>query len=160
MLVIFAGASLAAGRVWRFPFDDEVYTMVPALAGVPRASTWDLVRFYLRGGDIHPPLTFLFFASLYDAGVSEAALHLISAAMTALSLALWQLLALAMVARGSPQPLGVVSRLIAVLLFGLSPLAIGQAMPSAGIRNSPSASRCSPRSISPRRPPEHGSLQP
>jgi hypothetical protein len=126
MLVVFAGASLAAGRVWRFPFDDEIYTMAPALAGVPDTSVWDFVQFYLRGGDVHPPLTFLFFASLYDAGGGETALRLISVAMTALSLALWQLLALATVARESPQPLGVGSRLIAVLLFGLSPLAIGQ----------------------------------
>jgi hypothetical protein len=121
MLVIFAGALLAAGRVWRFPFDDEVYAMVPAVAGISHASTWDLVQFYLGGGDIHPPLTFLFFATLHEAGVSEAALHLISAVMTALSLVLWQLLAMAT----SPRPAGVVSRLIAVLLFGLCPMAIG-----------------------------------
>ena len=124
-LILFAAAALAAGRVWRFPFDDEIFTMAPNVPAQFRASGWNLARFYLEGGDLHPPLTFLFFSSLYKLGVGEAAMHCCSIAMTALALALWQLLALALITERGAAPICAVGRLITILLFGLSPFAIG-----------------------------------
>jgi hypothetical protein len=125
-LALFAGASLAAARVWRFPIDDEVFTLVPLVPAEFQGSLWALARFYLAGGDFHPPLTFLFFASLYRLGAGEAALHLCSLTMTAAALALWQLLVLAMIGMRGHAPVGSIKRAAIVLLFGLTPLAIGQ----------------------------------
>jgi hypothetical protein len=125
MLVIFAGASLAAGRIWRFPFDDEIQTLAPNLPPAFRGSLWGLVRFYLEGGDIHPPLSFAYFTTLHGWGIGEPALRLGSLAMTAIALALWQWLALALIGAGDGTAPGTTARLIAVLLFGLCPMAIG-----------------------------------
>jgi hypothetical protein len=85
MLVIFVGASLAAGRVWRFPFDDEISSLAPHLPPAFRASLWGLVRFYLEGGDNHPPLSFAYFTTLYAWGIGEAVIRLGSLAMTAVA---------------------------------------------------------------------------
>jgi len=121
MVILYVGASILAGRVWRFPFDDELI----ALAPIERIhSAIGLVVHYLKGGDIHPPLSFLLFYGLYHAGLSEAGIRLCSLAMTAVSLAIFQLLALMLAARRDGVPLS--TRLIAVLLFGLAPLAVSQ----------------------------------
>jgi hypothetical protein len=125
-LALFAAAAVAAGRVWRFPFDDEIQTIGRLLPAEYRDSTWDYIRFFLDGLDIHPPLSFLVFVKLYGAGIGEPALRLISLTMTALALGLWHLIALALIDGRHDAVAGRASRLVAVLLFGLSPLAIGQ----------------------------------
>jgi hypothetical protein len=125
-LALFVLAAIAAGRIWRFPVADEVATIVPLIPSAFRSSTWALARFYLQGGDIHPPTIFLFFSTLYALGIGEAALHLCSLAMTAAALALWQLLTLAMIGRHDEGAVRPTTRLVSVLLFGLTPLAIGQ----------------------------------
>src|SRR5215469_9853367 len=125
-LVLFVLAAIAAGRIWRFPVADEIATIVPLVPSAARSSTWALARFYLQGGDIHPPTTFVFFSTLYDLGVGEAALHLCGLAMTAAALALWQLLTLALIGRQNEGAVGPITRLVSVLLFGLTALAIGQ----------------------------------
>ena len=118
--LLFFGASLMAGRVWRFPFDDEIYT----LSTVAHYSALQLAFVYPGQADVHPPLSYLLFAGLQHLGLSESGMRLFSLMMTALALALFQLLALTMIARhGAIAPL---SRLIAVLLFGLCPLAVSQ----------------------------------
>jgi hypothetical protein len=125
-LILFVVASLVCGRVWRFPVADEIFTLVPEVPLAARASVWALARFYLDGGDIHPPFTFLFFSTLYDHGVGETTLHFSSFAMTAAALALWQLLALAAIVDRGEGSVCPATRLVAILLFGLAPLAIGQ----------------------------------
>jgi hypothetical protein len=120
--ILFVGAALAAGRVWRFPFDDEVYT----LETIERLSARALLIDFPRHADVHPALSYLIFSALQNAGMSEAGMRLCSLAMVALALALGHLLALTLIARrrgGAATPAG---RIIAVLLFGLCPLAISQ----------------------------------
>ena len=124
--MLFVLAAIAAGRIWRFPVADEIATIVPLVPSAARSSTWALARFYLQGGDIHPPTTFVFFSTLYDLGVGEAALHLCSLAMTAAALALWQFLTLALIGRHDEGAVRPITRFAAVLLCGLTPLAIGQ----------------------------------
>jgi hypothetical protein len=112
-----------AGRVWRFPFDDELNILSP-----PECchSTIKLLTYYLKGGDIHPPLSFLLFHGLQSLGLGEAGLRLCSVAMTALALLLFQLMVLTLVERRNGAVVSLGTRLIAIVLFGLSPLAIGQ----------------------------------
>lgn len=118
--LLFFGASAMAGRVWRFPFDDEIYTL-QTIAHYPALQ---LALAYPGRADVHPPLSYLLFDGLWQLGVSDAGMRLVSLVMTALALALFQLLALSMMARrGAVAP---AIRLIAVLLFGLCPLALSQ----------------------------------
>lgn len=122
-LLLFFSAAVMADRVWRFPFDDELIALMP----IERSqSALELLSYYLKGGDIHPPLSFLLFYELEHLGFSEAAMRLCSLAMTALALALFHLLALTLLVRRARAAVAPTTRLIAVLLFGLSPLAIGQ----------------------------------
>ncbi len=125
MAVLYIVASAAAGRVWRLPFDDELLAMVPPLPAGFSDSAWDLARFYLNGGNIHPPLTVLYFSILHSFGVSEWVMRLGSLAMMTLALALWQLVALTLIGERGEAPVGATPRLVAVLLFGLSPAAVG-----------------------------------
>lgn len=125
MVVLLCVASLAAGRVWRFPFDDELSAMAfePHPGRVP--SAWELTWYFLNSGIFHPPLSFLLFSSLYKFGVAEPVIRLLSLMMTALALSLWHILALAVIGTRRDAPVEVTSRMAAVLIFGLSPLAIG-----------------------------------
>ena len=119
--LLFVCTSVMTGRIWRFPFDDELITLAP----IERAHSWlQLTTHYLNNGDIHPPLSFLLFYGLAQAGLSEAQLRLCSLAMTAFALALFHLLALTLGAQR--EPISLVTRLIAVLLFGFCALAVSQ----------------------------------
>ena len=122
--VLFIGASLAAGRVWRFPFDDELI----ALGSVERhSSAASLVAFYFNGGDIHPPLSFLMFYGWRQLGVGEAGMRLASLVMTLASLLLWHVATLTwLVRRRGGAAVEPFARLAAVLLFGLCALAVSQ----------------------------------
>ena len=108
-------------RVWRFPFDDEIYT----LSLIENNSAIKVVLDTV-GGDVHPPLSYLLFLGLHRLGLSEPAMRLCSLAMTAFSLMLFHLLALTLVGRRNQRAVAVSTRLIAVLLFGLCPLAVSQ----------------------------------
>lgn len=120
--LLFFAASIWAGRVWRFPFDDEIYT----LEAVERFSAFKILSIYLGGGDVHPPLQYLFAAALHHIGSSEAGMRLVSVAMTASALALFHLLALTLIARRNRGAVTLPVRAVAVLLFGLSALAVSQ----------------------------------
>src|ERR1700741_2616513 len=120
-VLLFVCTSVMTGRIWRFPFDDELITLAP----IERTHSWlQLTAHYLNNGDIHPPLSFLLFYGLTQAGLSEAQLRLCSLAMTAFALALFHLLALTLGAQR--EPISLVTRLIAVLLFGFCALAVSQ----------------------------------
>lgn len=121
--VLLLSACILAGRIWRFPFDDELITLSAAERSKSAA---ELVRFFGNGGDIHPPLSFLFFYGLHRSGLSEGSMRLCSLAMTALALLLFQILTLSLVAQRTAGEVSPGTRMIAILLFGLSPLAIGQ----------------------------------
>lgn len=121
--ILLLGACILAGRIWRFPFDDELITLGAAERSKSAA---ELVSFFGHGGDIHPPLSFLLFFFLHRLGWTEAAMRLCSIAMTALALLLFQFLTLRTIAQRAAGEVRPATRLIAILLFGLCPLAIGQ----------------------------------
>jgi hypothetical protein len=122
-LLLFFCTSVMAGRVWRFPFDDELNVLSPIECC---HSTIELLTYYLSGNDIHPPNSFLLFHGLQHLGLSAAGMRLCSLAMTGLALALIHLLALTFIAQRNRGAVALSSRLIAVLLFGLSALAVSQ----------------------------------
>jgi hypothetical protein len=115
-------ASIIAGRVWRFPFDDEIYQ----LNLVEHWSLRDLLKFSINGGDIHPPIPHIVFHMLHELGLGPAGMRLCSLAMTALSLVLLQLLTMMLIRGRTGAFARPATRVAAVLLFGLSPLAVGQ----------------------------------
>lgn len=121
-LFLFACASLFAGRVWRFPFDDETYT----LSLIEQRSALSLLTVFPTTEDSHPPLSYLVFCGLRHLGLSDAGMRLCSLAMTAVALVLFQLLSLTWVAQRNQAVPSLPIRMIAVLLFGLCPLAISQ----------------------------------
>jgi hypothetical protein len=119
---LFFCTSAMAGRVWRFPFDDETHT----LWLIENNSAVGLI-YYTVMRDVHPPLPYLLFYGLHRyLGLSESAMRLCSLAMTALALALFHLLALSVIAQRNRDAVALLTRLIAVLLFGLCPLAVSQ----------------------------------
>jgi hypothetical protein len=118
--LIFLSVSIMAGRVWRFPFDDEL--LMFRVAGFSQ-SAFDFLLFFLKGGDIHPPLAFFGFYGLFRLGFADWGIRLCSLAMTALALGLFHSLCLTLIARRAGA-VGTGTRLIAILLFGLWPLAV------------------------------------
>jgi hypothetical protein len=120
-LVLFVCASLLAGRVWRFPFDDEIYTLTlierPARA---------LLTVLPATQDDHPPLSYLVFHGLRQLDLTDAGMRLCSLAMTALALLLVQVLVLSWIAERERAAVSPQTRLIAVLMFGLIPIAVSQ----------------------------------
>jgi hypothetical protein len=122
MVLLFVAASLMAGRVWRFPFDDEIYT----LTTIEHLSPLKLLTLYPAHFDVHPPLSYLLFSGLEHLGADASVMRLASLAMTALALALFHVLVLTLMARRGRPPIAPASRLIALVLFGLCPLAVSQ----------------------------------
>ena len=55
-LILFCCTSIMVSRVWRFPFDDEIYT--PSL--IENNSAIKVVLDTVDG-DVHPPLSYLLF---------------------------------------------------------------------------------------------------
>jgi hypothetical protein len=86
-LILFFCASISAGRVWRFPFDDEIYT---------------LTRTQMRSVfKVFPKNSEMLFYGLHHLGLSDPQMRLCSLAMTGLALVLFQLLALTWIAQHS-----------------------------------------------------------
>ncbi len=122
---VYFVASAVTGRVWRYPFDDELTTLVPNVPAVFGQSLSGTARYFLGGYDLHPPTVHVLYPMLF-AWLSEPTLRLISVAMTAGALVLWQLLALATISDARGEPVPAATRLVATLLFGLSPMAVSQ----------------------------------
>lgn len=118
-IILYVTAALGAGRVWRFPFDDEISTLTYV------QSAHSIGELGFAGHGFHPPLLFVYLRVLQSIGVGEAGMRACSLAMTAISLAIVQLLTLAIISRRTGKIVRPSMRLLAVLLFGLSPLAIG-----------------------------------
>jgi len=119
--VLFLGTSFAVGRVFRYPFDDEVYN----LRIVETKSAWQVVTFFLGGNDIHPPLSYLFNKALDGLGAGATGMRLASVTLTLLALLLFHALALMRLRACGDEP-SIQTRLAAVLLFGLCALAVSQ----------------------------------
>jgi hypothetical protein len=123
MAFVLVCASIMAGRVWRFPFDDEVATLLHIEPDAAR----ELIANFPATTDVHPPFSYLIFYGLRQLDFSDAAMRLCSLLLTVLTLALCQILVLTWVSQrdrsGQPSPL---TRMAAVLIFGLMPLAVSQ----------------------------------
>ena len=120
---LFVSASVMAGRIWRFPFDDEIAT----LSKIEPEAAREFITNFPTTDDIHPPFSYVFFYGLRQLGCSDAAMRLCSLLLTFLALALCQILVLSWLAQRSDDGRAVASsRIIAVLTFGLMPLALSQ----------------------------------
>lgn len=73
------GLALVCHRVGRPPFDDEVLT----LNAIDGKSYGAIARFYLDGGDVQPPLSFLWFRLLQSLDLSLAVQRALSFALAA-----------------------------------------------------------------------------
>jgi len=119
-VLLYGAVSLAVGRVFRFVFDDEVYSL--DVAGTLPLGR--IVALYSTGRDVHPPLAYIVTWLLHALGLGEAGMRLVALALTALALSLFLVLTLMLLARrGAVTPF---ARAAAVLLFGLNALAISQ----------------------------------
>jgi hypothetical protein len=78
MAFLFVSASVMAGRVWRFPFDDEIAT----LSKIEPHAASEFVATFLSADDIHPPFSYLIFYGLRQLGLSDSQMRLCSLAMT------------------------------------------------------------------------------
>jgi hypothetical protein len=123
MAFLCVSASIMAGRVWRFPFDDEVATLLHIEPDAAR----ELIANFPATTDVHPPFSYLIFYGLRQLGFSDPAMRLCSLFLTVLTLALCQILVLTWLSQrdGSGKPV-TLTRLVAVLIFGLMPLAVSQ----------------------------------
>jgi hypothetical protein len=119
---LFVSVGVMAGRFWRFPFDDEIATLSKIEP--------DAVRAFIAGfpatDDIRPPLSYAVFYVLRQLGFSDAGMRACSLATTAAALLLIQLLVLIWISRRDGRLPPVASRFLAVLIFGLGPLAVSQ----------------------------------
>jgi hypothetical protein len=62
--LLFVSVSLMAGRVWRFPFDDEIAT----LSKIEPDAARQFIATFPATDDIHPPLLYLIFYGLRQLG--------------------------------------------------------------------------------------------
>ena len=123
MAFLFVSASVMAGRVWRFPFDDEIATLSKIEADAAR----ELLANFPATDDIHPPFSYLIFLGLRQLGLSDAGMRLCSLFMTWAALALCQILVLNWLSwRTDGEKLPSPTRIVAVVIFGLMPLAVSQ----------------------------------
>lgn len=118
---LYSAVSFAAGRVFRYPFDDEVFN----LRHIESKTAAQLFDYFLRAGDIHPPLPFLFNKALYELGAGPSGMRLAGLALTTLALVSFHALTLMLLRARDGAP-SMQTRLSAVLLFGLCALAVAQ----------------------------------
>lgn len=112
--------ALAAGRVNRFPFDDEITTlwsMKVLSKGTGAARLWNIMS------EMNPPLFRLIFYAGSTAGLNTSSLRWISLICTASAVASWHWITLDSLGE-SNQPMS--NRLLIAIFFGLTPLAISQ----------------------------------
>lgn len=121
-MFVFVTVSIMAGRIWRFPFDDEIATLWQIEPGALRA----LIAGFPATVDIHPPLSYALFYSLRQLNLSDAGMRACSLAMTGLALLLCQRLVLRWIARRNGALIPAPTRLVAISMFGLMPLAVSQ----------------------------------
>jgi hypothetical protein len=123
MAFLFVSASIMAGRVWRFPFDDEIAT----LSKIEPDAVRELIATFPATDDIHPPFSYLVFYGLRLLGLSDPQMRLCSVTMTCVALMLCQILVLNWLSwRDDAGKIAAPTRIVAVLIFGLMPLTVSQ----------------------------------
>jgi hypothetical protein len=113
--VLYIIHSIGAGRVFRFAFDDEIFTL--QLAAQPR-TLGDLLPFAAEAADVHPQLSYVFYALLTILGLSDDAQRGVSLLISAA--------AAAIVHRTTMTALRLdgAGRLVAMMLFASAPLLV------------------------------------
>jgi hypothetical protein len=114
-VAIFVTVSLACGRIYRLPFDDEVFTL--RFVGAPHHH---LVRYLLISDDPTPPLSYLVYYWAMLAGFGQIGRRWISVGYISTTIAIWHWLTLRFI--DAPMPI----RILIAILFGMVPLALGQ----------------------------------
>src|SRR5262245_5583285 len=106
LLLVFL--SLGAGRVFRFAFDDEIFTL--RLSTAPRTLS-EFLHFATTYSDVHPRLSYFFYSALNMAGFNAASQRAVSLLITAC--------AAGIIHRTAVQKLGLDSagRIVGILLF-------------------------------------------
>ncbi len=118
---LLVSASLMAGRIWRFPFDDEIAT----LSKIEPDAMRDFIIHFPATDDIHPPFSYFFFYGLRQLGCSDAAMRLCSLVLTFVALALCQILILSWLGQRSENDRpAAATRVVASLAFGLMALTV------------------------------------
>lgn len=113
---IFITVSLACGRIYRFPFDDEVFT----LRLIGKAHITNVPRYFLLIDDLSPPFSYFAYYVGLLMGLRVSSLRWISFGNVAVGLAIWHWLTLKLLSASAPL------RLLIAISFGLIPLAISQ----------------------------------
>lgn len=120
-LVIFVAASLAAGRVYRAPFDDEISSTFNV---IDTYHLHGLIRLAYEGttADVYnAPLAQLIFASAMRIGLGLSGLRWVSLTFTAVALGTWSWIALDHLEK----PVSNAIALIVALAMATTPLTIG-----------------------------------
>lgn len=119
--LIFIGLSLMTGRVYRFPFDDEIFSLdlLESARSFSQLST-DL----LRAIDVHPPTSYLVFYPLWRLGVGPSGLRWASLLFSAAAV----VLAHRIVMRWVPpeRSLSLADRAIVLVIIASTPLLVSQ----------------------------------
>lgn len=121
-VTIFTVVALATGRVYRFPFDDEITTL-SALKSISAGTGVTVARFWATRDEMNPTLSHLIFYAGSMAGLRTAPLRWVSLVCTAGALAIWHWLTVNALEQSRPS---ISMRLLIAILFGLTPLAISQ----------------------------------
>ncbi len=118
--LVFFGISLLAGRVFRFPFDDEIFSL-NLLDSTP--SGWRLFTDLLHAIDVHPPLSYLAFYPLWRLGVGASGLRIESLLFSTAAV----MIAHRIVMRLAPSlEASIADRAIVILLIATTPLLLSQ----------------------------------
>jgi hypothetical protein len=118
----YVGASILTGRIYRYPFDDEVGSTLILIA---KYHTGGLLKMLFSGfpeDAYNAPLALLVFSLGSSAGLSPSSLRWISVAFTAGSLVIWNQLTIDALEGRLQRP---TIKILIAILFGLSPLALG-----------------------------------
>jgi hypothetical protein len=114
-VAIFVAVSLAGGRIYRLPFDDEIFTL--RFVGAPHAH---LAHYLLMDADPTPQLSYVIYYLAMLAGCGQVGWRWLCVGYVAVAISIWHWLTLRNIEASRPV------RLLIAILFGMTPLALGQ----------------------------------
>jgi hypothetical protein len=118
---VFIVLALATGRVFRYPFDDEIFSLNLLESARGFGALWtDL----LHAIDVHPPVSYLAFYTLSRIGFGEPGLRLFSLVCSALAVVLAH--ALMRQITPSAESSSGADRVVVILVLAATPLLLSQ----------------------------------
>jgi hypothetical protein len=114
-IAIFVAVSLACGRIYRLPFDDEIFTL--RFVGAPHAN---LANYLLINPDPTPQLTYIIYYIAMLAGSGAIGWRWLCVGYVAVAISIWHWLTLRIIEASMPV------RVMIAILFGMTPMALGQ----------------------------------